>query len=66
MTEKDLLPLEEEIQPTEAFLRQIDIHELLPQQEPFVMVGTLIHFDQVRTVTETIIPKDNLFVEEER
>ena len=63
MTEKDLLPLEEEIQPTEAFLRQIDIHELLPQQEPFVMVGTLIHFDQVRTVTETIITKDNLFVE---
>lgn len=64
MIEKDLLPLEEEIQPTEAFLRQIDIHELLPQQEPFVMVGTLIHFDQVRTVTETIITKDNLFVEE--
>ena len=25
MTEIDLLPLEEEIQPTEAFLRQIDI-----------------------------------------
>lgn len=64
MTEIDLLSLEEEIQPTEAFLRQIDIHELLPQQEPFVMVGTLIHFDQVRTVTETIITKDNLFVEE--
>ena len=63
MTEIDLLPLGEEIQPTEAFLRQIDIHELLPQQEPFVMVGTLIHFDQVRTVTETIITKDNLFVE---
>ena len=64
MTEIDLLSLGEEIQPTEAFLRQIDIHELLPQQEPFVMVGTLIHFDQVRTVTETIITKDNLFVEE--
>lgn len=63
MTEIDLLSLGEEIQPTEAFLRQIDIHELLPQQEPFVMVGTLIHFDQVRTVTETIITKDNLFVE---
>ena len=31
--------------PEEAFLRNIDIHELLPQQEPFVMVSRLVHFD---------------------
>ncbi len=53
-------------QPTEAFLRGIDIHELLPQQEPFVMIGQLVHFDMVRTVTETKISSENIFVEEGR
>lgn len=50
-------------QPTEAFLRGIDIHELLPQQKPFVMIGRLIHFDPVRTVTETVVAADNLFTD---
>lgn len=49
--------------PTEQDLRQIDIHELLPQQEPFVMIGTLVHFDRTLTVTETEIKLDNIFVE---
>ena len=48
---------------TEDFLRQIDVHELLPQQEPFVMIGNLICFDEVRTVTETTILDDNIFVD---
>ena len=51
---------------SEDFLRQIDIHELLPQQEPFVMIGTLAHFDEVRTVTETTISADNIFVDDGR
>ena len=51
-------------QPTEAFLRGIDIHELLPQQEPFVMISRLTHFDMVRTVTETEISAQNIFVED--
>ena len=42
---------------------QIDIHELLPQREPFVMVSELIHFDMMRTVTGTHITEDNLFVD---
>ena len=50
--------------PTEAFLRSIDIHTLLPQQEPFVMISRLVQFDMVRTVTETDITADNLFVDE--
>ena len=50
-------------QPTEQDLRQIDIHELLPQQEPFVMIGTLTHFDRTLTVTETEVKADNIFVE---
>lgn len=50
--------------PTEQDLRQIDIHELLPQQEPFVMIGTLVHFDRTLTVTETLVKVDNIFVED--
>ena len=51
---------------SEDFLRQIDIHELLPQQEPFVMIGTLTCFDEVRTVTETTIAIENIFVDDGR
>lgn len=45
-------------------LRDIDIHELLPQQEPFVMVGCITHFDMERTVTETEVKEDNIFTEQ--
>ena len=44
--------------------RDIDIHELLPQQEPFVMVGELTHFDMEKTITETKVIDSNLFVEQ--
>ena len=46
------------------FLRQIDVHELLPQQEPFVMIGGLAYFDEVKTMTETTIAADNIFVDD--
>lgn len=49
--------------PTEAELRGIDVHTLLPQQEPFVMVSTLAHFDETTTATETLVRPDNLFVD---
>jgi len=52
--------------PDEATLRRIDIHELLPQQEPFVMVGRLIGFGRVLTVTETTIAAENLFADDGR
>jgi predicted hotdog family 3-hydroxylacyl-ACP dehydratase len=42
---------------------KIDIHELLPQQEPFVMVGKLIHYDNNNTITQTKILYDNIFVD---
>lgn len=48
---------------TEDFLRSIDIHSVLPQQEPFVMVGKLVHFELRTSTTETVIKEDNLFVE---
>ena len=52
--------------PTDSAVREIDVHELLPQQEPFVMIGTLEHYDEVCTVTSLQIPEDNLFVEDGR
>lgn len=42
---------------------EIDIHELLPQQEPFVMIDRLTFFDEKNTSTEFTIRKDNIFVE---
>ena len=44
-------------------LSKIDIHELMPQQEPFVMVGRLVSFDMGKTVTQTLIEDKNIFVE---
>lgn len=52
--------------PQEEFLREIDVHDLLPQQEPFVMIGKLVHFDEMLTVTETLIDEKNIFVDEGR
>ena len=49
--------------PTEEFLRSIDVHELLPQPEPFVMISRLTQFDMLRTVTETTITENNIFVD---
>ncbi|MGM9822092.1 MAG: pseudouridylate synthase [Muribaculaceae bacterium] len=44
-------------------ISDIDIHELLPQQEPFVMVGCLMHFDRELAVTRTPVSDTNIFVE---
>ena len=52
------------IWPTEASLRNIDIHEVLPQQEPFVMISRIVLLDAVRTICETDIHPDNIFVED--
>ncbi|MBR4388872.1 MAG: pseudouridylate synthase [Prevotella sp.] len=49
--------------PTPQFLRAIGIHELLPQQEPFVVIDHLVSFTMERTVTETTLRADNLFME---
>ena len=42
--------------PDEKSLRAIDIHTLLPQQEPFVMVDTLTGFSREGITTETVVP----------
>ena len=46
------------LNPKEQELRAIDIHQLLPQQEPFVMVSSLVQIDKVRTVTELVIDRN--------
>ncbi|MBR6310075.1 MAG: pseudouridylate synthase [Paludibacteraceae bacterium] len=53
----------EKIMFSEDFLRSVDVHELLPQQEPFVMIDNITYVDEVRTITETIIDEKNIFVE---
>ena len=42
---------------------KIDVHILLPQQEPFVMIDRLEHYDPVRTVTMLEIRPDNIFAD---
>lgn len=49
---------------TDDFLRLVDIHGILPQQEPFVMIGNLVHFEMRSSTTTTLIREDNLFVED--
>lgn len=47
----------------EEFFRSIDVHEILPQQEPFVMISTLVHYEKDTAITETLIKEENLFVD---
>ena len=49
---------------SETFLRGIDIHTLLPQQEPFVMIDHLIQIDEKRFTTETLVNAENIFVDD--
>lgn len=46
-------------------LHQIDVHELLPQQEPFVMVSRLTENDTTHTTSELDILPSNLFVDDD-
>lgn len=42
---------------------EIDIHGLLPQQPPFVMIDKLLHFDKVNTVTSLEVKDENIFAD---
>ena len=44
-------------------LKDIDIHELLPQREPFVMVDALTLMSERQTATRFLIRSENIFVE---
>ena len=43
---------------------RIDVHTLLPQQEPFVMIDRLVHYDPVKTVTMLEVRSDNIFADD--
>lgn len=49
---------------SKEMLRTIDVHDLLPQQEPFVMIGSLVYLDKILTVTETEVQAYNIFVDQ--
>ena len=51
--------------PTDAFVQSLDIHTLLPQQEPFVMIDTLRHYSGNVVVTTLHIRPYNLFAEQD-
>lgn len=48
---------------TKDSLKDIDVHTVLPQQEPFVMIGSLTHFELGTSTTETLIEDNNIFVD---
>ena len=50
-------------QSSPEFVASLDVHELLPQQEPFVMIDRLTHFDMRRVTTATVVRDECLFVE---
>jgi predicted hotdog family 3-hydroxylacyl-ACP dehydratase len=51
---------------TEEYIRSIDVHTVLPQQEPFVMIDTMTHFEMMTSTTETEIREANIFVDDGR
>jgi predicted hotdog family 3-hydroxylacyl-ACP dehydratase len=44
--------------------KDIDIKTIIPQQASFIMIDTLVHFDNVFTKTEFEIRPDNMFIED--
>ena len=47
-------------------IEEITLNELLPQRSPFVMIDRLVSCDAVFAVTELLLRKDNIFVENDR
>jgi predicted hotdog family 3-hydroxylacyl-ACP dehydratase len=45
-------------------IKDIDIKTIIPQQASFIMIDTLVHFDNVFTKTEFEIRPDNMFIED--
>ena len=51
---------------TEDFLRNIDVRDLLPQRDPFVMIDRLTHFEMNTSTTELVVNQSNIFVDDGR
>ena len=50
------------VNPTDEFVQNIEIHTLLPQQEPFVLIDRLMHFSTDKVLTQLRIREDSMFV----
>ena len=50
--------------PNPIIISQKNIHELIPQKFPFVMIGNLLSSDEKKTVTNFTIDKNNIFCSE--
>lgn len=46
---------------TDQDFLNIPIQTILPQQEPFIMVSQLLHYDDVFTQTRLLVTADNIF-----
>lgn len=42
---------------------KLDVKQLIPQQEPFVMIGRLLVCNEITTVTSFTVEDDNIFVD---
>ena len=49
--------------PTDKFMRNISVNELLPQQPPFVMVDALTHYEEKIVISETTVRASNIYVD---
>lgn len=52
------------LHPSDAFLRTLDMHDILPQREPFILVDRLTRFDDTHACTETLVSADSIFVKD--
>ncbi len=46
---------------TDQDFLNIPIQTILPQQEPFIMVSQMLHYDDVFTLTRLLVTADNIF-----
>ena len=49
--------------PTDEFMRNISVNELLPQQPPFVMVDALTHYEEKIVISKTTVRASNIYVD---
>lgn len=45
-------------------IREVDIHEILPQREPFLFCDHIVDFTDSSAATEYTVPEEGLFIED--
>lgn len=44
-------------------IKDIDVREILPQREPFLMISRLVEYSPEKTISEFEIKEDNIFID---